>query len=143
MTEQKEQEYQIFDLFRKLHEDFPKGKVVQNESPDFLLRLNRRSSIGIELTELRGQYFYDRRGHYAHPEMIKEQIEHTIRAKEEKIYLYQRHKPAQLWLLIHIGSFDDLLRFNLKDKIERWEFSADFHRVYLLEVKSQSLFQVI
>ena len=143
MTEQKEQEYQIFNLFRRLHDDFPRGQVVPNESPDFLVRLNRRSAIGIELTELRGQEFYEQRGHYSHPEMIKEQIEKIIHAKEEKIHLYQRHKPAQLWLLIHIGSFDNLIHFNLKDKIERWGFAADFNRVFLLEIKTQNLIQLV
>ncbi len=143
MTEQKDQENRTLNLFRELFQDFPNGKVIQNESPDFLVWLNARKSIGIELTELRGQDFYDQQGSYSNPENIKTQIENTIRAKEEKIYLYLKHKPTQLWLLIHINSFDNKLRFNFKDKIERWNFSADFNKVFLLEIETQLLFQVL
>ncbi len=143
MTGQKEQEYYTFSIFRDLFDEFPKGKIIQNESPDFLVRLNRRTSIGIELTELRGQNFYDQQGHYANPQNIKSQIVNTIRAKEEKIYLYQKHKTSQLWLLIHIGSFENKINFNLKDKIERWKFETEFSKVFLLEIEAQQLYQVI
>lgn len=110
MTGQKEQEYRTLSLFRELFKKFPKGKVIQNESPDFLVRLNKKTSIGIELTELRGQNFYDQHGHYTNPGKIKEQIENTIQAKEEKIYLYQKYKNSQLWLLIHIDSFENKIK---------------------------------
>ena len=143
MTEQKEQEYRTFSIFRDLFDGFPKGKIIQNESPDFLIKLNRRTSIGIELTELRGQDFYDRHGHYNNPERIKEQIENTIKAKEEKIYLYQKHKTSELWLLIHIDSFENKINFNLKNKIERWNFEAEFSRVFLLEINQRQLLKII
>ena len=143
MTGQKEQEYRTLSLFRELFKKFPKGKVIQNESPDFLVRLNKKTSIGIELTELRGQNFYDQHGHYTNPEKIKEQIENTIQAKEEKIYLYQKYKTSQLWLLIHIDSFENKINFNLKDKIERWNFNTNFSRVFLLEIDKQQLYVVI
>ena len=143
MTGQKEQEYRTFSIFRDLFPDFPKGKIIQNESPDFLIKLNRRTSIGIELTELRGQNFYDQQGHYANPENIKSQIENTIRAKEEKIYLYQKHKTSELWLLIHIDSFENKINFDLKNKIDRWNFEAEFSRVFLLEIHQKKLFQII
>ncbi len=143
MLEQKEQEYRTFNLFRDLLPNFPNGRIVQNESPDFLVRMNARKTIGIELTELRGQDFYDRQGQYSHPEAIKEQIETTIRAKEDKIYLYQKSKPYQLWLLIHLESFNNKIRYNFKDKIERWSFSAAFDRVFLLEIQTQKLLEII
>lgn len=87
MPDKKEHESQIFQLFKNLIDDFPNGKVVQTESPDFLVRLNRRKVIGIELTELHGQEFYDNLGHFNHPELLFQNLKNTIVAKEEKIYM--------------------------------------------------------
>jgi hypothetical protein len=50
---QKEREERaIIGFFREVYNDFPRGKLVKSESPDFILKLNRKRSIGIELTKL-------------------------------------------------------------------------------------------
>lgn len=45
-------EQAIIGFFREAYEDFPRGKLVKSESPDFELKINRKRSIGIELTRL-------------------------------------------------------------------------------------------
>ncbi|MGQ8336018.1 hypothetical protein ACUNWD_05660 [Sunxiuqinia sp. A32] len=142
MTDKKKIELQVLMLFRKLYGEFPNGKIVQNESPDFLVKVNRRKKLGIELTELHGQEFYEQQGHLTEPEKINEHIEDTIRAKEEKIYLYQKHKPFQLWLLIHIESFQNKLLFNFQNKIGNWNFPSDFDRIFLMEIENEKLFEI-
>jgi len=142
MLEKKEIEFNVLMLFRRLFNDFPKGKIVQNESPDFLIKLNPKKKLGIELTELRGQDFYDQHGSFTQPDKINEHIEDTIRAKEEKLYLYRKQKPFQLWLLIHIESFQNKLQYNFQNKIENWMYHSAFDRVFLLEIENEKLYVI-
>lgn len=142
MPDKKEHERRIFQLFRNLFNDFPKGKVIQAESPDFRIRLNRRKVIGIELTELHGQEYYDNQGHFTHPELLFQDLSNTISSKEEKIYLYQKIKPVELWLLIHIHSFQNKLSFNYRNKLENWIFNSSFNRIFLLEEKGKIIQEI-
>ena len=142
MPDKKEHESHVFRIFRNSVSDFPKGKVVRYESPDFLVRLNRKKVIGIELTELHGQMFYENQGHFTQPELLLENIEHTISAKEAKIYLYRKVKPAELWLLIHLRSFQDQLSFNYRNKLQQWYFHSAFDRTFILEEKNSWLHEI-
>ncbi|WP_299582497.1 hypothetical protein [uncultured Sunxiuqinia sp.] len=142
MPDKKEHENQVLQIFRNLISDFPKGKVVQTESPDFLIRLNRRKVIGIELTELHGQTFFDNQGYYNEPELLLQNIAHTISAKEEKIYLYQKVKPVELWLLIHLRSFQNQLSFHYRNKLSNWDFNSSFDRIFLLEETKRELHEI-
>ncbi len=142
MSDKKAHEQQVLQIFRNLISDFPKGEVLQTESPDFLVCLNRKKVIGIELTELHGQTFYDNRGYYNSPELLYQNIEHTISAKEEKIYLYQKVKPVELWLLIHLRSFQDQLSFHYRNRLTNWDFNSSFDRIFLLEETNQELHEI-
>lgn len=51
-AEKKQLEILIMDYFRECYSDFPKGRVVPAESPDFWVRKKNRNVIGIELTRL-------------------------------------------------------------------------------------------
>ena len=48
----KQLEILLLDYFRECYADFPKGKIVPDESPDFIIKLNARKNLGIELTRL-------------------------------------------------------------------------------------------
>lgn len=50
--EKKQLEILLLDSFRNNYPDFPKGKVIPAESPDFWVRSKGRNVIGIELTRL-------------------------------------------------------------------------------------------
>ncbi len=142
MSDKKAHEHQVLQIFRNLVSDFPKGKVLPTESPDFLVRLNRKKVIGIELTELHGQTFYDNQGFYNTPELLYQNIGDTISAKEGKIYLYQKVKPVELWLLIHLRSFQDQLNFHYRNKLTNWDFNSSFDRIFLLEEKNRELHEI-
>lgn len=143
MPDKKIYEIQILRLFKNLFNDFPKGRVVETESPDFLIRLNKKKVIGIELTELHGQEFYDNEGHFTHPELLFQHIKNTISAKEEKIYLYQKVKPVELWLLIHLRSFQNKLNGNHSNILTNSDFISTFDRVFLLEERNKKLHEII
>jgi hypothetical protein len=50
--EKKQLEVLIMDYFRESYPDFPKGKVLPSESPDFTIGMKNRRFLGIELTRL-------------------------------------------------------------------------------------------
>lgn len=50
--EKKQLEILLMDYFRMCYPDFPKGRVVLSESPDFWVRKKNKNVIGIELTRL-------------------------------------------------------------------------------------------
>ena len=50
--EKKQLEIVLIDYFRRSYTDFPKGRVVSSESPDFWVRMKSKNVIGIELTRL-------------------------------------------------------------------------------------------
>ena len=47
----KETEYRLIQKFKELYSDFPKGKIIVNESPDFIIE-SKFLKVGIELTEI-------------------------------------------------------------------------------------------
>jgi len=48
----KQLEILLLNYFRECYNDFPKGRIVPSESPDFIVRSKLRKNIGIELTRL-------------------------------------------------------------------------------------------
>lgn len=50
--DKKQLEILLLHYFRELYPDFPKSRVVPSESPDFLVKLQNRHVLGIELTRL-------------------------------------------------------------------------------------------
>lgn len=50
--EKKQLEVLLMNYFRECNPDFPKGRLVSSESPDFILTLKSRNNLGIELTRL-------------------------------------------------------------------------------------------
>jgi hypothetical protein len=143
-----EEEY-IIELFRIECPDFPKGKLVKTESPDFILKETPKKAIGIELTKLHGPNQIKEKTHfpgkisgYHPPEFTKENIEYTISAKDEKLPIYKKKMLNQIWLLITADLNDSPVTFNLNNKLENWSFFSGFHRVFLFELKSRSVFEL-
>lgn len=52
MEEKKQIEKLLVEGFRKFFPDFPAGRLVSSESPDFILRMKNNHYLGIELTRL-------------------------------------------------------------------------------------------
>lgn len=51
-NKQKDEEKCWLDLFIRAYPDFPKGKISQDESPDFIINRGKKRPIGIEITQL-------------------------------------------------------------------------------------------
>lgn len=143
-----EEEY-IIELFRNEYSDFPKGKLLKTESPDFILKESPHTTIGIELTKLHGPviakentHFSSKINGYRSPEFTRENIEFTINAKDEKLPIYQRKMLNQIWLLITADLNESPVSFNLINKLENWNFFSGFHKIFLFELKSRKVFEL-
>ena len=47
-----EQEFIVIKSFKDHYPDFPKGRIIKSESPDFIVRNGPKYKIGIELVQL-------------------------------------------------------------------------------------------
>ncbi len=147
-TQIKEEEY-IIELFRIEYPGFPKGKLLKTESPDFILKENTKTSIGIELTKLHGPSVRKEKNHfpqvingYQSPEFSKENIEYTISAKDEKLPLYKQKQLNQIWLLITANLDETPVTYNLSNNLEKWNFFSGFHKIFLFELKTRKVFEL-
>lgn len=50
--EKKQLEELLIHYFRECYNEFPKGKLIASESPDFSLKIGKRFHLGIEITRL-------------------------------------------------------------------------------------------
>jgi len=143
------EELSIMEQFRIEFKDFPKGKLVKSESPDFILKVNTKTSIGIELTKLHGATVRKLKTHfprkingYQPPEFNRENIEFTIQAKNEKLPIYQQKRLNQLWLLITADLEESPVSFNLQNKLDNWRFDSGFRRIFLFELKNGKVYEL-
>jgi hypothetical protein len=137
----KQNERRLLEQFMLLFDEFPKGRLVPGESPDFLLWVNRRKTIGIELTELKGQDFIQHSGRLQEPGELIHNLRETMAAKDGKLVLYRQKKLHQIWLLIHLQRLGKI-NFNFQNKLEKIFFSSGFDRVFLLISSSGQLFEL-
>ncbi len=140
MQDKKETERITLNMFIRLYDEFPNGKIIAGESPDFLLKINTRKTIGIELTELKGQDFLNHTGRLIEPTNLLLNIRNTISCKERKLYLYRKNSLAQLWLLIHLHRLTIPANFNIQNKFGRMKTGSGFDRIFLLETGQEKLY---
>jgi len=143
------EEMVIIDHFKNTIDDFPKGKLAKSESPDFIVSVSPKSSMGIELTKLHGPTIHKIKTHfprkvsgYQAPEFNRENIEYTIQAKNEKLRLYRKKRLKMIWLLITADLDESPVPFNLANKLENWVFHSGFDRIFILELKQLKTYEL-
>ncbi len=129
--DQKSEERLIMEYFRESFSDFPKGKLIQSESPDFILKPGPKKSIGIELTRLA-----------ENASSLKEKIEASLENKNNKIHLYQQKKFNAIWLIIHSDFIDESKSFNINNKLDNWKFNSKFDRVFMFDLFEKKIYPI-
>jgi hypothetical protein len=124
---QKNEEKLVLQYFRKNFPGFPKGRLIPSESPDFILRISPKKSIGIELTEL-----------YRVNNLVDD-IRLVVRKKEEKLPLYQHMNLSQQWLILHADDVEREVNYHFRNKLENLELTSAFDRVFLFDLFSGSI----
>lgn len=127
---QKDEEKLIIRHFREHCPDFPKGRLIPSESPDFILKISPRRSIGIELTRL-GQ-----------EEDPYGSILESIRKKEEKIPNYTHMHLSELWLIIHTDDANAAVSWNVDNKMRSLQPSSSFDRLYFFDLFSNRVWEI-
>ncbi|MCF8233644.1 MAG: hypothetical protein K9G67_01895 [Bacteroidales bacterium] len=133
----------ILDYFRQCYPDFPGGKLIESESPDFIVETSRKRSLGIELTKLHDPEAPDPgfdKNSYDVRKLDQQMIEGIIRVKEEKLAIYNKQMNDLYWLIIFIDQFDGPESFNIKNKIGKWNIHSSFNKVFLFEMFSPDIY---
>lgn len=125
----------VLSLFQKSFSDFPKGKIVKTESPDFLLKINKKRIIGIELTELLLANNFDL-------QKVLSVIDELKRKKEGKMNLYQKMKCYQYWLMIYVDALNDNIFKSLVAHFKAKPYHSVFHKMFLFELFNKSIIEL-
>jgi hypothetical protein len=132
---QTSEEMIILDLFMELYPDFPKGRIIKAESPDFIIRLNTKRSLGIEITRLQ----LDPDEPPVHG--IKELIEKIIQRKDDKLHIYQRKKIDRYWLILVNGVSDDNA-YHIPEKIYDWNLETRFNKLFIFDMPARRIYEI-
>ena len=137
--EKKAAELLVMRYFIEKCPDWPKGKLVQYESPDFILRINRKKQIGVELTSI-----FARESETSHQsEKIVAAIKHAISSKNEKLLLYNKIKPAETWLIIYADDVEVELEKPIFQQLEPTIADTGFDRIYLFSLFNGEITKLI
>lgn len=120
------EEWIVMRYFREKYADFPKGKLVKSESPDFILKVNRKKRIGIELT----RFDYNSSGSNT------KSLLNLIAKKEEKLRIYQKKLLSAYWLIISIETPEPKKLLS-----ETSFFKSKFDKVFLFDLFSGQMKQ--
>lgn len=131
-------ESETIRLFRQCWPEFPKGKLIRFESPDFVLRVNPKFSIGIELTRIEPPVDNNPR-----KLRTREIIEAAINRKEEKLKLYKRNNLSAYWLVLALNDSINSGNLLLPANFCSFEFEYSFHKVLLFLLKEQRVIDLI
>jgi len=134
----KQEELIIMRHFVEHYSEFPKGKLIQSESPDFILRLTKRKHINIELTQL---YFPDEKPDQKIPD-VYDLIRDSIQKKNEKLYLYNRNKPHANWLIIYSETVKLPLNDGLNKCLSLYKSDRQFDRIFLFDLFTGKITQL-
>jgi len=131
-------ERQYLDAFIRLYSEFPKGRIISGESPDFVVK-TRRWTIGIELTELIVQPSSGTSAKLIRDwqQSFMQELEKTVKKKEEKLRLYQRDNHLKYCLLIHFDLDISTLLRNLPATLNEKNLESGFDAILIFCPKQQ------
>ena len=127
------------EYFIEKYEDFPSGKLLKHESPDFILKTSRKYKIGIELTQIRSK----RPGKPQKLSELIEEMNRTIEKKEGKLHLYESKQLNEYWLIIYMDDIGLRITNNLTDKLNLLVSNSGFDRLWLFDLFGGILYEII
>ncbi len=130
------EEMLIMQYFREKYINFPGGKLVKSESPDFILKQSPKRKTGIEISRL--DYLLDES---SREETFSSQLKELIRRKEEKLKLYQKKMLNEYWLVITIDSCEKITG-DEKEKLSMSFAGSSFDKVFLFDLFSASIIEL-
>jgi len=145
-NEKKENEIRILEDFIRLTDIFPAGRIIPYESPDFIIRISRRKSLGIELTEILPQSASNNKDVSTRlgdsNNYVSQQILETLTKKEEKITLYRKNRLDHYWLIMYTLSEPGPTYTGLFNRLEKRNYQTSFHRIFLYVKPWRKVFEL-
>ena len=138
-----EQETIIMEYFRDLFPDFPTGRLVKHEAPDFLLIHQPRKIIGIELIQIHPLNHEDNGSSILDQKTGIEQILHAIHHKEEKIDHYRNPDVQHIWLIITAEDAPKEFTTKLRKYLFNHPIKSQFHKVYLFILMNRRIVDLL
>lgn len=148
-------ETEILQRFRNAWKEFPAGRIVKSESPDFILRTSRKHSIGIEITRIdtpaSGKQFNNfgandsssknPGGSGTTPFITWKFLESTVQRKEKKLWLYRKQMCDAYWLIITARSDEERQEPRLSQSTLAGQFDTGFHKVFLFLMNDEKIIE--
>ena len=131
-------EWLVMNYFIEKYEGFPAGKLVKHESPDFLLKVNRHNTIGIELTQLGVHSTIGRET----TDVLTEALQHTLEKKQQKIPLYNKLWLIEKWLIVYTDKLALPVGAKMEKLFGRLTVSSGFNRTYLFDLFTGKIFEI-
>ncbi len=137
----KEEESIVFRSFKEHYPEFPRGKIIESESPDFIIQNGPKSKIGIELVQVLPppEHHYSMAG-ILKPKYAYEQLLMTTILKENKRKTYNNPLFQRIWLIIHFDYLDSE-SFNLGNQLDKWHFPNGFDRIFLYDLFKAKVYE--
>lgn len=127
----------VIRWFRESFPEFPKGKLVKDESPDFRLWISTRKFIGIELTQVhQGKRAEPGQSILCKP-FAADQVLISLEAKEEKIRLYRGDYPHKLWLIIFAEYSEPDAMIKVSDHFRDHGIESSFDKVFIFDLDTR------
>jgi hypothetical protein len=136
------EEKAVLELFASLCADFPKGKLQQDESPDFVVQQGQGRKTGIELTKL---FFTDGspgQPSINRPVLSPAQVQDAIERKNNKYGHYLKKRLDEIWLILLLGFEIHAKHHQIDERVYTQAFDSRFHRLFLLDVIRKKLVEL-
>ncbi len=133
----------FLDSFRSLYADFPRGKIIPSESPDFIVQYRQRRKIGIEITEAYPFDIQSDKSEYHMVSLTLNDVISCILQKDKRLPIYQKQWLQEIWLVVVLDStgfkgisipFDHYLLGNLE---------TGFDKIFLLLEPEKQLHELL
>lgn len=133
---------QALDLIRR---------VVKNKSKDSFFRESISGEIlpdGLEEIlivnhPLMRTSVWERANNLGVSSNVVEDIRHAIHKKDEKLRLYQKQRLNYYWLLITTDRLRGVKNYNLPERIRNHEFESRFQHVFLFDLMTSDIYELI
>ena len=130
-------EHIIMRYFRERYNDFPKGKLINSESPDFILKVSKKRSIGIEITQI-----HEIAGSIRNLSQLVSETEKILTKKDNKLSLYKKNKLYAYWLIVSTESLDLSDKTTIEPGLANINFVSGFDKVFLFDLFGGNLFEL-
>ncbi len=140
-----EVERAYFDQFRQLYNEIPHGKIIQSESPDFIIR-SRHFMLGVEITRIYQENIIEVYSETI-PSIISKAVflsalHPILEKKESKRLRYQTKRMNSNWLVIVFVRESANQPYNFLKELDNTSVESGFEKVFLLDVYANQLIEL-